>query len=735
MMRHFALTIHLHDQRYHGAPEWPPAPARAFQALVAGVAQGRHVPERAARALKLLEEAPPVIAVPVAQRGQRVSSFVPNNDLDTVDGDPNRVGETRVKKVTQPYLLESGASFLYAWPLSEGEDDCLSSLADELYQFGRGVDPAWAVGEVLDDEQLEERLRRHRGTVHRPTSGDASSDLAVPTTNSFESVVHRFEAALVRLRPSGDGRTRFVQPPKLHFAMVRYDGTPPYHLFELRSEADPASAAPWPTWQVTSLVEHVRDTAVDALSAALPHRKGDIERVLVGRRADGTNAGPIEERVQIVPLPSIGHEQADQRVRRILVRIPSGPLSEGDVLWALAGRPLLDAGTGEVKETTLASASADEMVTRYRAAARTWRSVTPLALGSAARRRIEPERQREQAKSASERQREEHDARRAVARALQQAGVEPLQVRTHVQREPFESRGTRAERFAEGTRFPKETLWHVELELDREIPGPLVLGDGRFLGLGVMAPKVEHGAFALTVEGGLPVDVDTTVLSRALRRAVMARVQATLGARAEHDLPSYFHGHASNGEPLRSSGSTHLAFSVDVARSRLLVVPPHCLDRFERPLRAAELHFATLARSLVGMTELRAGSAGALSLQMSTLCPDDPLLGSSRVFRSISDYVVGRHAKRVSAVETVVADVRHECERRRLPRPEDVRVISVRGLAGIGVVARIEIVFGVAAQGPLLLGKTRYLGGGLFEPSNEPVAELDAPRRGGTNAP
>ena len=37
-------------------------------------------------------------------------------------------------------------------------------------------------------------------------------------------------------------------------------------------------------------------------------------------------------------------------------------------------------------------------------------------------------------------------------------------------------------------------------------------------------------------------------------------------------------------------------------------------------------------------------------------------------------------------------------------------------VAGIGVLARVELTFAVAARGPLLLGKARYLGGGLFLP-------------------
>jgi CRISPR-associated protein Csb2 len=721
MARIFALTIHLHDRRYHGTDEWPPAPARVYQALVAGAALGRHIPDEAVRALKMLEGlAAPVIAVPAARRGQRVSTFVPNNDLDAVGGDPNRVGEVRTKKTMQPHLLEDDAAFLYAWSLPETGGDDLVGLADGLYQMGRGIDPAWAVGELLDDEQLAARLRSHRGTIHRPMPGDGSTELAVPTTSSFQSIVRRFEAALLRLRPAGDGRTTFVQAPKAHFAMVRYGGTPPFHLFELRRESEPARLSPWVTWRAASLVEHVRDMALAALSSAVPERKADIERVLVGRKRDGTNAGPIAERVRILPLPSIGHAHADQSIRRVIVQVPPGALTENDVLWALAGRPFFDPGTGEVVDTTLAAAPEDDMVRRYCASSRTWRSVTPLALGLALRRRIGHGCQHEEAKPATERGAEEGRARHAVAQALRHAGFDCSLVRAHVQREPFEPRGTRAERFAEGTRFAKEALWHVEIELDREIRGPLVLGDGRFLGLGVMAPKIERGVFAIDIERDLHANEDTTLLARALRRAVMARVQATLRERGERELPSYFHGHARSGGPLKGDRSTHLAFSVDVARSRLLIVPPHVLDGRNRPSPGAAVHLETLERALEGFTTLRAGSAGVLSVQASSLAPSDPLRRSARVFQSLSDYVVSRHAKQSSVEEMVVVDVRRECDRRKLPRPDDVRITSVRGVPGFGVVARVLLTFPVAVHGPLLLGRTRYLGGGLFGPVQDP---------------
>lgn len=716
MGRHYALTVHLHDARYHGAEEWPPAPARVFQALVAGAARGRRVPEDAARALELLQGlAPPVIAAPVARRGQLVGLFVPNNDLDAVGGDPERVGDVRVKKTVQPYLLEGEPTLLYAWPLPQGGGEELVALAGGLYQLGRGVDAAWAVGELIDDQQLAARLRAHRGGVHRPRAGDGARVLAVPTSSSLPSLVRRFEATLVRLRSGVQGRTLFVQPPKAHFSFVHYDGTARYRLLELRRESEPARSAPWPAHGATALVEHVRDTAFDALSSALPARRAEIERVLIGRRQDGTNEGPSAERVRFIPLPSIGHEHADQSIRRVLVCVPPGPLSEDDVLWALTGRSIKSVA-GEARATTLAAGPADEMVERYRAAARRWRSITPLALGSAMRRRIEPKRRRHEAKSATERQTEERAARNAVAQALRHAGVQASLVGVRVQREPFDGHGTRAERFAQGTRFAKESLWHAEITLDRELRGPLVLGDGRFLGLGVMAPQSEHGAFALHVEGGLAADVDTTALARALRRAVMARVASVLGGGRAPELPAYFHGHTRGGEPLRADHSTHLAFSVDVVASRLLIVPPHVLDGRRRPARDEAALLGTLERALEGFTTLRAGKVGVLSLRVARLPPGDELCRSACVFRSVSDYVVSRHSKLTSAERAVIVDVHRECERRRLPRPAGVQVTWVRGVAGVGVVARVELTFLSAIPGPLLLGKTRYLGGGLFRP-------------------
>ena len=119
--QHLVLTIRLHDARYHGVGEWPPAPARLFQALVAGVGRGQQLGEEPVVGLAWLERLPPpVIAAPRVRAGHPVGLFVPNNDADTVGGDPERLRDLRVRKQVSPRLFETADPLVYAWPI-EGD--------------------------------------------------------------------------------------------------------------------------------------------------------------------------------------------------------------------------------------------------------------------------------------------------------------------------------------------------------------------------------------------------------------------------------------------------------------------------------------------------------------------------------------------------------------------------------------------------------------------------------------
>jgi CRISPR-associated protein Csb2 len=728
-MRALVLHVRLHDGRYHGEGDWPPSPARLFQALVAGAGLGGPLGDAEKKALEWLEkQEAPLMAAPPAWRHRRgVLFYMPNNDSDSIGGDPLRMSKIRTAtKVFRPYCFDAGVPFVYAWPLAGDagdRDDCaraICSLAERLYQLGRGIDMAWAWGEVLDDRQLDDLLAKHPGRVFRFSAGRSTTTLTCPCAGSLESIERRYRAYGERFRYMKDGKVVkvvFRQPPRPRFRPVSYDSPPLRQLYELRGSTAEAAFAPWPLPSVSALVVRLRDGAVERLKRAIQGRSAEIERVLVGRKPDGANDGPPEDRVRIIPLPSVGHVHADREIRRVLVEVPpTCPLRAADMHWAFSGLDLVDVETGEI-QAVLTRTDVEGFLRHYGleddGRHRVWRTVTPAALPeSAKRRRIEPTRVAAEAKDGAERAAEQARAAAAVVQALRHADVRTHPEMVRVQREPFEAKGDRVETFAAGTRFAKERLWHVEIIFNAPIAGPLVIGDGRFLGLGVMAPlQRSHGVHAFVVESGLAATPEPTEVTRVLRRAVMARVQEVLGARAS--LPAFFAGHERDGSPARTERHPHLTFVFDPEPARLLIVAPHVVDRRAATHEEVQ-HLRDLDAALNEFRELRTGTAGCLMLRTSSIDADaDPLFAAACTWESVTPYQVTRHTKKVGAVEALSADLRAECRRRGLPEPH-VTAYEPRGVPGLGLVGSARLAFEVAVEGPIILGKTRHLGGGLF---------------------
>ncbi len=719
MVAHLALTIRLHDRRFHGIDEWPPSPARVFQALVAGCARGAALPEPTQQALEYLEQLdPPLIAAPSCELGQDYGSFVPNNDADALGGDLSKLPDIRTRKRIRPRMLAGSADLLFAWTLLDetGPIDALIGASEQLYQLGRGVDMAWAQAEVLSPGELETRVAAHAGVVHRPASGPGANALACPTRGTLRSLLARFQSARSRLKASGTGTVLFSQPPKAHFAQIAYGAGPSRFLYELRTP-NGDDLQPWPLWRATSLVERLRDSAAENLRKALPAQVNQVERALIGRKRDGSDASAAARRVRVLPLPSIGHTHADQAIRRVLVEVPrEAEIAAGDVQWAFSGVEPCDPSTGAVDPFLLTPATEEGMFERYAQAGRLWRSITPLALPELAmRRRIEPSRRREERKGAVERSEEEQRARAAVLNALRHAHVRERPLAIDVQREPFDLKGARAERFAAGSRFAKERLWHVRLRFAAPVEGPLALGDGRFLGLGVMAPVREsHGAYSIWIEGGLAPGAAPADAAQALRRAIMSRVQHKLG---RGPLPAFFSGHAENGDPAQSEQEPHLAIQAELPH-RLLVLAPEHLGANSR--LSPRRFLGMLDEAVSGLRELRAGRAGLLEVRAAPIdADDDPLFGQATGWTSVTPYAVNRHRKAGSAAEALTLDVLDECVRLGLPRPA-VTVASVRVAPGRGLGGLLELQFPRAVSGPLVLGRTRHVGGGLFRPVPQP---------------
>lgn len=710
--RALVLSVRLHERRFYGRPEWPPSPARVFQALVSGASHAVDADPSVADAFLWLEGLPaPVVAAPGSIVGAEATLYVPNNDLDAKGGDPELLPTIRTPKRVQPRLLLSGAPFLYVWTF-EGDPDQAErvvALARGLYQLGRGVDMAFAEATIAAPEAAEDLLAEHPGSVFRVSLGSTRSDagstgvmLSVPYPGTFESLRRRHAAQGQRFQVERIGKkaTRtFVQPPKARFREMGYECPPDRFVFELRPVSSPDERfAPWPLARAHDLVVTIRDAARERLVAATG-RDAEVDAVMIGTRPGGEERIPASLRARLIPLPSIGHEHADPAIRRVLVEVPTGgPVSGADIRWAFAGLVVGERVLVEVP-------GRDKMLGRFIGPpSRRWHSITAAALPTA-RRRIDPQNQRDEAKGAPERESEERAAIVAVNQALRHAEVRARATRVWVSRVPSTSGGERAEAFAVLPRFQKERLWHLEVELDRPVSGPLVLGDGRFLGLGLMHPVPDSPhILAWAVVGGLEAEADPLMVAAHFRRAVLSRAGNAWGY---HKIPGWVSGHDADGAP--AQGHRHLCVAFDPARNRLIVSLP---EGDESWLVAGRRRFAD---ALEEMVEVRAGRAGRFALQRVPVDSDDPLLRPSMKWRTVTRYNVNRHELAGSVPESVAADARLSLADLGFPVPVGLEVSSIGSVPGVGVSAHLEITFSTAVGGPLMLGRTRHRGGGLLE--------------------
>lgn len=716
------FTIRFHEGRYHGSDGWPPSPSRLFQALMAGAARGAHIPPATVEALDWLEKLPhhPVIAAPHIVVGQVHDIWVPNNDLDAKLSErgasdiDTAMASIRVKKRVRPVLFDVDTPILYCWPISGQVTYAMAicEAAENLYQLGRGLDMAWAGASIVDTADAEQQFLNYTGIIFRPSVGNESGhELLCPCPGSRKSLTERFDGMCRRLIPGNRGSTIFIQPPKAILIKVAYNSPPIRLIYELRETDVKSSFAPWRLSESTQLVTEVRDHVVKRMTDALPAHRPDIERYIIGRNA--TDADKTI-RVQIVPIPSVGHPHADMRIRRLAVYVPqSCPLPSEDLAWALAQTQTIWTNEQGVVMRELQCVSENSMVNRYEKQGRVWKSVTPLVLQTARRRRIDPDRQDAEAKGGTERTREDTHAIHAVRQALRYAGISTAPTIVSVQREPFDSRGERAELFAAGTRFPKEALWHVLIMFATPITGPLLLGDGRYLGLGLMQPsELQPGILAFGIQEGLADTTRPLLVARAARRAMIARVQDTCNRKG---LPTYVTGHEDDGSPSQSGIHRHIAVVADLPRRRFLYIAPNWLQRNGIRWQDVRKDHVLMEQALEGMKILLAGQSGRLVVTPTILDANhDPLFAPARAWESVTDYHVTRHHHRLTDTEVLKVDVLAELRRRGWPTPRAVEVLAIqRGPRG-RLSGRLYITFTTSESGPLLLGRTAHTGGGLF---------------------
>lgn len=497
MGSYLCISVGFLDARYHGRgdggePEWPPSPLRLFQALVAAAAarwDDRQRVETARAALEWLEsQPPPLLIAPEGVPGAPYRLSVPNNALDLVagawargntsnQGDANPA-KHRAMKPVRPTRLPEDSAVHYLWPLPGPLSpevaefvEQLAGAARSVVALGWGIDRVVGNGRIVGREEMEQLL----GQRWRPVEDASAAGYRVPWVGTLANLVDQHEQFLQRV--SLESRRAAPVPPLTVFRVVGYrratePATRPFAAFSiLRPDAGgfrPFAVSRWAV-AVAGMVRHAVARAADAAG----WERTRINRFVHGHTADGTDRAHgdgADERFAYVPLPSITPHKVEM-IRRVLVVGPVGATAE--IAWvrqALAGRELVEEGREDPVGILSLIPGNERTVRAYTEPAAVWSTVTPVLLPG-------------------------HDdgdpakAERLLRRALVHAGIAP-----ELAEAAFLEWGREGYRpgveFATCYQRPQgahRLRYHVRVRWPIPVAGPLVVGAGRYRGLGVLA--------------------------------------------------------------------------------------------------------------------------------------------------------------------------------------------------------------------------------------------------------
>jgi len=485
--------------------EWPPHPSRLFSALVAALHESPpsgDAPDQDERACLLWLESlpPPAIRLPTAYRSMTIATFVPVNDSNAQVGNNGKpyqsiapnigVGRNRQPRCFPSTTVAADGFVVFMWPEAGQEE-----VARHRAALARLVSRVSCLGHSSSLVRVDICESSVAPNLRVAQEGEASDAvLRVPSPGRVQMLEDAYEQSRrlnARIEPPEGTYQAYTSAPAARDAaesrnMFR-------DMFVFRRVAGPRL----PLLAVLKLTTTVRDALLEVADQPPPE-------LISGHKPDGQ---PTDmPHLAVVPLPFVSHPNADGTILGFAVVLPAGVTGAArqSVLRAMGRLTTIilgAAGVWQVERVPATRPQKSLQTDTYLGPARKWASITPVIFDRFPRDLDGPE--------------AEAIIRHACTRILL---PEPISVcvtqvspilgvppsphfpTLSIDGKPIAAaaRRLRAEnsrrRLApvapdrSPARVAPRLRAHVVLEFDRPVCGPVLIGAGRYRGMGFFRP-------------------------------------------------------------------------------------------------------------------------------------------------------------------------------------------------------------------------------------------------------
>ncbi len=524
-------------------PEWPPHPARVFSALVAEYAEaGCCSKER--KILEWLEAlGHPEIYASSTDHRNVVGNFVPVNDASIVsigrssqlakevvlltgqvqellESSDSSYESTRVKQLrtrieqklnsaksmatkvqntpakdAQQMLPDQRGKQLRYFPTTTPHDPCVSFVWQEKCSD-------------TDVQVLDDLLSRVTKLGHSSTLVSCRITTDVPKVNFFPSIPSDDTHTLRGIR-SGQlkeltklySHHQGFKPRVLPYEVVHYRNAEAFSFQDASLKLESNLVGEWIVFEFTANSRYLQSTrtyeVAKAMRAAIfNHMTDPIPEEVSGHQLDGTPTR--HPHIAIQPIPYVGSKYADGRLLGLVIIIPKsiGKLARQQLFLAIGKWERLNRDSqielfwGQSQRITLQRIIGRPNLQSLQPqiwcrSSRVWSSAVPIALPRHPGRLF--------GGSLLNRKKAWRLAEQGVVHSCNHVGL-PDPAKVSVSPTAFIA-GCRPSRafpaFVTNNSISRQLI-HAKLEFDELVRGPLVIGSGRFLGLGLMRPLSDN---------------------------------------------------------------------------------------------------------------------------------------------------------------------------------------------------------------------------------------------------